>query len=227
MNSPLSFISIYLLSSDVNCDLEVLITPESREIEINDKGEFIISLDNSGIEPGIYNIKFRFSAAGIYLLQECVLTIDVKEDEIELKEFKVSPQFEILFATAFEPDFITINPGKTKTFKVFIRNADKIFLHNISLSFHQNPFEYVESPKFINQLAPNEIRYFSVNMSVPKDYSGKDMTLRMELQAKEFQVPFKKELLVRVVSNKYLLYIYSLIIALVIIILVIRTFKKH
>ncbi len=203
---------------------EVLVEPEKQTIKIDEESAFKITVKR--IKPVYYEtlLDFRFFSDQINLVKPIFVKIP---NDVSSKKAGVflGEDFPIVFASATEPDEITFQRGKEGEFKLFLRNASKIDLHNVKLKIIESDFEVEIFPEEFEEMKANEIRSFTISAKETTDKPVGQYKILFEITAEEFPYSLTKNIWITVVLEDLFVYLFAGIIILLIALVLFR-YKK-
>jgi len=223
-NQNVSNAKMVLLNGNSDKRFRVFITPEKQDLEINGSEEFTVKVE--GIKSLDFErvLDFRLFSDQVNFLRPIFLRIPAK-DSNEKPELYFGEDFKIIFAGATEPDEIKFFPGENGTFKLFLRNASNLTLHNVRVKVIEAPFDLDVSPSNFEEMKPNEIRSFTVSTNIAKEMELGQYRIIFEINANEFPYSLTKNVWFLVVLENLWLYFYAAI-SLIVIVLVLLRYKK-
>jgi hypothetical protein len=203
-----------------------------------EKTSFLVNLTiPQGIKPGFYPLLMKIDAREFRITRDINLTIIIKEPPLPPKPLpepepeavvEIIPE-EIPVAISVFPDEIDIEPEKSTEFKVYIRSGYDKPLTNITLLidevvFKEFGFEMKVQPEAIQELGPEETKFFLINLKVPAEAKMGEYIMPLYFKADELPVERHVcDVLIRVGEVwEWKTYFYLLIILLIIFITIWR-----
>jgi hypothetical protein len=148
---------------------------------------------------------------------ECVSSCGGQVIIVNITELKEKP---IPVAISIVPEAIDLEPGSSTEFKVYFKHMWNESIHNVSLYFCKE-YDFKWDPPTIQELKPNEIRYFTVSMHAPENSTLGKKDFETYVTANEFLNKKQKNAILTVGKVDYTVYYVSagIIVAIVLIVM--------
>jgi uncharacterized membrane protein len=173
-------------------------------------------------KPGTYSLLMRVDALEFKVEREVNITVQVEEKEAVVE---IVPE-EVPVAISVFPDIIEVEPAQSTHLKVFVRSGYTKSLHNISLFIDEGKFKVNIVPDVIEEIKPEAMTFFTVNLVIPEGMEHGEYPLMMEVGADEFTVRRGVYAIIKVGEVKEeITYLYLLIILFLLLILVFRKIR--
>jgi uncharacterized membrane protein len=173
-------------------------------------------------KPGTYSLLMRVDALEFKVEREVNITVQVEEEEAVVE---IVPE-EVPVAISVFPDIIEVEPAQSTHLKVFVRSGYTKSLHNISLFIDEGKFKVNIVPDVIEEIKPEAMTFFTVNLVIPEGMEHGEYPLMMEVGADEFTVRRGVYAIIKVGEVKEeITYLYLLIILFLLLILVFRKIR--